>query len=183
MAFLVDSDKHEDCAVNTTVGVLDAAVPQIQEPLVMQPSSTGEERETQLKRSRHEVHCNSEKKRRSRINGKLKTLQELMPHCTRKDRASVLDEAAKYIKALKLHVENMKKAGGVEIRDSYMPYPGMQWPLVPVQQGTGMCVRCYTPFYQLPVPVVPSPSSTVASVCVPTTSMAIVDPTLGSYLC
>ncbi|XP_074278786.1 transcription factor PHYTOCHROME INTERACTING FACTOR-LIKE 13-like [Silene latifolia] len=138
----------------------------------MRPYSSGNEKDTQQKRSRHEVHSISEKRRRSQINGKLKTLQELMPHCKKKDRASILDEAAKYIKALQHHVETMTKLRNVEYigQSQYMPCsmnPGLQYPYASMPQGAGMCIGCYahcTPFFQ-----VPSPSSTMANYCVPTT--------------
>ncbi|EMS46835.1 Transcription factor PIF5 [Triticum urartu] len=52
-----------------------------------------------------EVHNQSERKRRDRINEKMKALQELVPHCNKSDKASILDEAIEYLKSLQLQVQ------------------------------------------------------------------------------
>ncbi|KAG6434767.1 hypothetical protein SASPL_106409 [Salvia splendens] len=58
------------------------------------------------KRSRAaEVHNLSEKRRRSRINEKLKALQNLIPNSNKTDKASMLDEAIEYLKQLQLQVQ------------------------------------------------------------------------------
>ncbi|XP_074293956.1 transcription factor PIF1-like [Silene latifolia] len=173
MQFLSDFDNNfEDLHANTSIipHVQDRDVPQNQGQLTQ--SSGKVSRDTRLKRSRHEVHNISEKRRRSRINEKLKTLQELMPHCKKTDKASILEEAAKKIRALQHQAETMAKRQAESIaRCQYMPFSGnpeLQFPYyVPIQQVAGTCVGCYapcTPFFQLP-----SPSSAVASFCFPTT--------------
>ncbi|CAK9159457.1 unnamed protein product [Ilex paraguariensis] len=59
-----------------------------------------------LKRSRAaEVHNLSEKRRRSRINEKMKALQNLIPNSNKTDKASMLDEAIEYLKQLQLQVQ------------------------------------------------------------------------------
>ncbi|GLT34208.1 hypothetical protein SLA2020_087350 [Shorea laevis] len=58
------------------------------------------------KRSRAaEVHNLSEKRRRSRINEKMKALQNLIPNSNKTDKASMLDEAIEYLKQLQLQVQ------------------------------------------------------------------------------
>lgn len=81
---------------------------------------------TGSKRSRAaEVHNLSERRRRDRINEKMRALQELIPNCNKVDKASMLDEAIEYLKTLQLQVQIMSMGAGF-----YMPpmmYPlGMQ---------------------------------------------------------
>ncbi|CAN0897785.1 Transcription factor PIF1 [Linum grandiflorum] len=62
---------------------------------------------TSTKRSRAaEVHNLSERRRRDRINEKMKALQELIPRCNKSDKASMLDEAIEYLKSLQLQVQH-----------------------------------------------------------------------------
>jgi hypothetical protein len=44
-------------------------------------------------------------RRRDRINEKLRALQELIPHCNKTDKASMLDEAIEYLKSLQQQVQ------------------------------------------------------------------------------
>ncbi|CAN8311661.1 unnamed protein product [Cochlearia groenlandica] len=77
------------------------------------PSRTG----IGSKRSRSaEVHNLSERKRRDRINEKMRALQELIPNCNKVDKASMLDEAIEYLKSLQLQVQIMSMQSGY-----YMP--------------------------------------------------------------
>ncbi|GLJ22561.1 hypothetical protein SUGI_0424580 [Cryptomeria japonica] len=55
-------------------------------------------------RSTH-VHNLCEKRRRSRINEKMKDLQLLIPHSKKTDKASILDEAIQYVKQLQVQVQ------------------------------------------------------------------------------
>ncbi|XAR52766.1 hypothetical protein NMG60_11021018 [Bertholletia excelsa] len=69
------------------------------------------------KRSRAaEVHNLSERRRRDRINEKMRALQELIPNCNKADKASMLDEAIEYLKTLQLQVQIMSMGAGL-----YMP--------------------------------------------------------------
>ncbi|KAL2894571.1 Transcription factor PHYTOCHROME INTERACTING FACTOR-LIKE 13 [Bienertia sinuspersici] len=52
-----------------------------------------------------EVHNMSEKRRRQRINEKMKALQKLIPNSNKTDKASMLDEAIEYLKQLQLQVQ------------------------------------------------------------------------------
>ncbi|XP_009794497.1 transcription factor PIF1 [Nicotiana tabacum] len=78
---------------------------------------------TSTKRSRAaEVHNLSERRRRDRINEKMRALQELIPRCNKTDKASMLDEAIEYLKSLQLQVQMMSMGCGMVP----MMYPGMQ---------------------------------------------------------
>ncbi|XP_027114966.1 transcription factor PIF3 isoform X3 [Coffea arabica] len=66
------------------------------------------------KRSRAaEVHNLSERRRRDRINEKMRALQELIPNCNKADKASMLDEAIEYLKTLQLQVQVMSMGAGL----------------------------------------------------------------------
>ncbi|CAO1948798.1 unnamed protein product [Urochloa humidicola] len=60
-----------------------------------------------------EVHNMSERRRRDRINEKMKALQELVPHCNKTDKASILDEAIEYLKSLQMQVQIMWMSTGM----------------------------------------------------------------------
>nr|WCO08246.1 hypothetical protein [Suaeda aralocaspica] len=78
------------------------------------------------KRSRAaEVHNLSERKRRDRINEKMRALQELIPNCNKADKASMLDEAIDYLKTLQLQVQIMSMGAGLYMQPMMLP-PGMQ---------------------------------------------------------
>ncbi|XP_030476412.1 uncharacterized protein LOC115693531 [Syzygium oleosum] len=82
-----------------------------------------DQRKARVRRTRSaEQHDMSERKRRGRIKDKIKTLQQLIPNCSKSDRASVLDDAVKYLKRLKLQVEMsaMGAAGGALTLNPYM---------------------------------------------------------------
>ncbi|KAL3614206.1 hypothetical protein CASFOL_042280 [Castilleja foliolosa] len=72
------------------------------------------------KRSRAaEVHNLSEKRRRSRINEKLKALQSLVPNSNKTDKASMLDETIEYLKQLQLQVQMLTMRNGLTIHPGY----------------------------------------------------------------
>ncbi|KAJ8753479.1 hypothetical protein K2173_019878 [Erythroxylum novogranatense] len=76
-----------------------------------------------VRRSRAaEVHNLSERRRRDRINEKMKALQQLIPHCNKTDKASMLDEAIEYLKSLQMQLQVMWMGGGM----ATMMYPGVQ---------------------------------------------------------
>ncbi|XP_076886465.1 transcription factor UNE10-like isoform X2 [Bidens hawaiensis] len=53
------------------------------------------------------VHNQSERKRRDKINQKLKTLQKLVPNSSKNDKASMLDEVIEHIKQLQVQVNSV----------------------------------------------------------------------------
>ncbi|KAK9135927.1 hypothetical protein Syun_015257 [Stephania yunnanensis] len=83
------------------------------------------------KRSRAaEVHNLSEKRRRSRINEKMKALQNLIPNSNKTDKASMLDEAIEYLKQLQLQVQMLSMRNGLSLHPMYVPgvLPPLQMP-------------------------------------------------------
>ncbi|XP_038987269.1 putative transcription factor bHLH056 isoform X2 [Phoenix dactylifera] len=73
------------------------------------------------KRSRAaEVHNLSEKRRRSRINEKMKALQNLIPNSNKTDKASMLDEAIEYLKQLQLQVQMLSMRNGLNLHPVYL---------------------------------------------------------------
>lgn len=97
-----DSECHSEDVEEDSVGIKKAAAGR---------GGTG------TKRSRAaEVHNLSERRRRDRINEKMRALQELIPNCNKVDKASMLDEAIEYLKTLQLQVQMMSMGAGL-----YMP--------------------------------------------------------------
>ncbi|KAF5744117.1 transcription factor PIF1-like isoform X2 [Tripterygium wilfordii] len=90
---------------------------------------------TSTKRSRAtEVHNLSERRRRDRINEKMRALQELIPRCNKSDKASMLDDAIEYLKSLQLQVQMMSMGCGMVP----MIFPGVQQYMPPMGMGIGM---------------------------------------------
>ncbi|KAK8471502.1 hypothetical protein PHAVU_003G242900 [Phaseolus vulgaris] len=83
------------------------------------------------KRSRAaEVHNLSEKRRRSKINEKLKALQNLIPNSNKTDKASMLDEAIEYLKQLQLQVQMLSMRNRLSLHPMFFP-EGLQPPQLP----------------------------------------------------
>ncbi|OIT34679.1 PREDICTED: transcription factor SPATULA-like [Nicotiana attenuata] len=77
---------------------------------------------TNSKRSRAaEVHNLSEKRRRGRINEKMKALQNLIPNSNKTDKASMLDEAIEYLKQLQLQVQMLTMRNGLSMYPLGLP--------------------------------------------------------------
>ncbi|KAK4401137.1 Transcription factor PHYTOCHROME INTERACTING FACTOR-LIKE 15 [Sesamum angolense] len=115
-------------------------------------SKTGSECRQQKRARSTEVHNLNERLRRQKLKEKMKTLQELIPNCNKRDKASTLDDAIKYIKTLQYHVQMMSMGAGFSMLRSptMMPQPehqGMQVPSFPpflhaVPGGPGAGIGC-----------------------------------------
>lgn len=55
------------------------------------------------------IHNQSERKRRDKINQRMKTLQKLVPNSSKTDKASMLDEVIEYLKQLQSQVQMMNR--------------------------------------------------------------------------
>ncbi|KAM7520459.1 hypothetical protein LguiB_019421 [Lonicera macranthoides] len=92
---------------------------------LVEEASEKRTRRSSSKRSRAaEVHNLSEKRRRSRINEKMKALQNLIPNSNKTDKASMLDEAIEYLKQLQLQVQMLTMRNGLSLYP--MCLPGLQ---------------------------------------------------------
>ncbi|TQD84841.1 hypothetical protein C1H46_029619 [Malus baccata] len=67
-----------------------------------------------------EYDCESER-RRSRINEKMKALQNLIPNSNKTDKASMLDEAIEYLKQLQLQVQMLSMRNGMSLHSLCLP--------------------------------------------------------------
>ncbi|KAH7306908.1 hypothetical protein KP509_22G036800 [Ceratopteris richardii] len=75
---------------------------------VTTPKKTRSQQGPSSKRIRTaETHNESERKRRGKINEKLRALQELIPNANKTDKASILTEAIDYLKKLRLRLQVM----------------------------------------------------------------------------
>ncbi|MCO5609353.1 hypothetical protein L7F22_063579 [Adiantum nelumboides] len=110
-----------------------------------------------MKRSRAaENHNQSERRRRDRISEKMKSLQALVPNSHKTDKASMLEEAIAYIKALKSQIQMMSCRGGMFIPPMVLPH-GVQhaqmasWPLMNMAFGmnTGMGMNAGLGMYDM----------------------------------
>ncbi|WCJ38156.1 Transcription factor PIF1 [Euphorbia peplus] len=114
------------------------------------------------KRSRAaEVHNLSERRRRDRINEKMRALQELIPRCNKSDKASMLDEAIEYLKSLQLQVQMMSMGCSMVP----MMFPGIQqyMPMgMGMGMGMGMDMGMNRPMMQFPNVLAGAPASAAA---------------------
>ncbi|KAF7830608.1 transcription factor ALC-like isoform X1 [Senna tora] len=76
------------------------------------------------KRSRAAEVLIDGQRRRSRINEKMKALQNLIPNSNKTDKASMLDEAIEYLKQLQLQVQMLMMRNGLSLHP--MCLPGLQ---------------------------------------------------------
>ncbi|KAI3454034.1 hypothetical protein Pfo_010697 [Paulownia fortunei] len=96
------------------------------------PETTDEWKQRNRTRST-EVHNLHERLRRQKLKQKMKALQELIPNCNKRDKASILDDAIKYMKTLQYQVQMMSMGAGFSMFHSpmMMPQPGQQGMQIP----------------------------------------------------
>ncbi|KAF3333689.1 transcription factor PIF4-like isoform X1 [Carex littledalei] len=125
-------------------------------------ASKPSQRPATTRRSRAaEVHNLSERRRRDRINEKMKALQELIPHCNKTDKASMLDEAIEYLKSLQLQVQMMWMGGGM----GPMMFPTVHHYMSRMGLGMTSTMPHVPPVHgSLPMPRLPFVNQSVASV-------------------
>ncbi|XP_021285380.1 transcription factor SPATULA-like isoform X2 [Herrania umbratica] len=114
-----------------------------------EPSETPSNQErprSSSKRSRAaEVHNLSEKRRRSRINEKMKALQNLIPNSNKTDKASMLDEAIEYLKQLQLQVQMLSMRNGLSLYPMCLPGVLQPMQLPPTSVGYDEGNRFFSP--------------------------------------
>ncbi|CAA6668555.1 unnamed protein product [Spirodela intermedia] len=86
--------------------------------------------------------------RRDRINEKMRALQELIPHCNKTDKVSMLDEAIEYLKSLQLQVQVQDNADGGGITP--MMFLGLQHSCHQWDGDEPGLMPTFTPPIQLP---------------------------------
>ncbi|KAL2325689.1 hypothetical protein Fmac_024747 [Flemingia macrophylla] len=119
-----------------------------------------------VKRSRNaEVHNLSERKRRDKINKRMRILKELIPNCNKTDKASMLDDAIEYLKSLKLQLQIMSIGAGFCMPFMLLPNATHHHMMNTVhlhqlmgvgmglRPGTGTGIPCNLP--QFPIPPLP----------------------------
>ncbi|CAH8335910.1 unnamed protein product [Eruca vesicaria subsp. sativa] len=81
---------------------------------VFENKRNGDRQRNSLKRNIDaQFHNLSEKRRRSKINEKMKALQKLIPNSNKTDKASMLDEAIEYLKQLQLQFQTLAAMNGL----------------------------------------------------------------------
>ncbi|KAJ1690021.1 hypothetical protein LUZ63_014176 [Rhynchospora breviuscula] len=124
-----------------------------------------------------EVHNLSERRRRDRINEKMKALQELIPHCNKTDKASMLDEAIEYLKSLQLQVQMMWMGGGM----GPMMYPTMHHYMSRMGLGMASTLPHVPPVHgPLQMPRLPFMNQSIASVSPAANQTPLYGPTLAA---
>ncbi|XP_025679520.1 uncharacterized protein [Arachis hypogaea] len=88
-----------------------------------------------VRRSRNAETHNLYERRRDKINKKLRVLKDLIPNCNKVDKASLLDDAIEYLKALKLHLQIMTMGTGLCMPPMMLPTSS---PTQQLQQLMGM---------------------------------------------
>ncbi|OMO51235.1 hypothetical protein CCACVL1_29916, partial [Corchorus capsularis] len=88
-------------------------------------TETGRSHSTSRRSRAAAIHNLSERRRRDRINQKMKTLQKLVPNSSKTDKASMLDEVIEYLKQLQAQLQMMSMRSSMPQMNMMMPL-GMQ---------------------------------------------------------
>ncbi|XP_076894440.1 transcription factor UNE10-like [Bidens hawaiensis] len=81
------------------------------------------------------IHNQSERRRRDKINEKMKTLQKLVPNANKTDKASMLDEVIEYLKQLQAQIHMM---GRMNMSPMVMPLAMQQQLQMAMMNSMGM---------------------------------------------
>ncbi|PON88795.1 Basic helix-loop-helix transcription factor [Trema orientale] len=92
------------------------------------------------------LHSLSERRRRDKINRKMRTLQALIPNCNKADKASILDDAIVYLKALQLQAQMMSTGTGLNLMNpmvlpnngALVPHLSYFSPMLPITSRLGV---------------------------------------------
>ncbi|KAJ8900315.1 hypothetical protein K2173_024955 [Erythroxylum novogranatense] len=85
------------------------------------------------------IHNQSERKRRDKINQRMKTLQKLVPNSSKTDKASILDEVIDYLKQLQAQVQMMSRMNMQPMMLPMAMQQQLQMPMMtPMSLGMGM---------------------------------------------
>ncbi|CAK7348553.1 unnamed protein product [Dovyalis caffra] len=127
------------------------------------------------KRKRAEVHNPCERRRRDKINKKMRALQDLIPNSNQVDKASMLDEAIDHIRSLQLQIQIMSMRTGLCMSPTMLP-TGMQRMMIyapQLAQFSPMGVGTNMRLMQMGVGCIPAPFSASAMFGPPTGQMPI----------
>ncbi|CAN6338822.1 unnamed protein product [Urochloa humidicola] len=95
-----------------------------------------------------ETHSLTEKRRRSKINKKFKTLQQLVPGCVKSNQASTLDQTIQYMKTLQQQIQAISLGCGMKpttvypvVVPPYLPPAAAAGLMQPTTAAPGVLVR------------------------------------------
>ncbi|KAH7567444.1 hypothetical protein ACOSP7_010656 [Xanthoceras sorbifolium] len=110
-------------SLNTCVGAVDSDNYDSEGPDASEvpTNNTGRPKPPSKRGRAADVHNMSEKRRRSRINERMKALQNLIPNSNKTDKASMLDEAIEYLKQLQLQVQMLTMRNGLSLHPMWLP--------------------------------------------------------------
>ncbi|KAG2265181.1 hypothetical protein Bca52824_072260 [Brassica carinata] len=96
--------------------------PLVQSLKLRKANRNGARQRNSLKRNIDaQFHNLSEKRRRSKINEKMKALQKLIPNSNKTDKASMLDEIIEYLKQLQLQFQSLAAMNGLGLNPLRLP--------------------------------------------------------------
>ncbi|XP_027369089.1 transcription factor PIF4-like isoform X2 [Abrus precatorius] len=122
-----------------------------------------------------EVHNLSERRRRDRINEKMRALQQLIPNSNKTDKASMLEEAIEYLKSLQLQLQVMWMGAGM----SPVMFPGIQHYMS--QMNMGMAAPSLPSIHNpMQLPKVPNDQS-MSMTQIPNQTLMCQNPVLGAF--
>ncbi|CAK8544472.1 unnamed protein product [Lathyrus sativus] len=93
-------------------------------------------------------HNLTERKRRDKINEKIRILKELIPNCNKMDKASMLDDAIDYLKTLKLQLQIMTMGRGLCMPFNHL----MMLPPAHYMNMNAQHLMGFRPQVQFPIP-------------------------------